>query len=186
MSVSSLPRFHLPSLSAEQGQLENIPCSFLAQTRHSPGPLIKHKPSPFQPLPFSRSFSPCTVTSSHLPQILSSFVQPLSINSTLLASLHSSRLALHPSTSFPICHGGGLIFTLGQSSESICTKHWTCYSPLPVLTERPVTSAMHTLGECPDLTVLLLFSNTPRQPLLPTVHSWAHSLWQQSLLMGQS
>lgn len=54
-----------------------------------------------------------------------------------------------------------MIFTLGQSSESICTKRRTCYSPLLVLTMRPVTSAMYTLGECPDLTVLLLFNNVP-------------------------
>lgn len=40
----SPPRF-LASFSTERGQLENIPDSFSAQTRHSPGPLIKHKPS---------------------------------------------------------------------------------------------------------------------------------------------
>ena len=47
--VSSLPPPSPPlsSLTTEQGQLENIPCSFLAQPRHSPGPLIKHKPSSF-------------------------------------------------------------------------------------------------------------------------------------------
>lgn len=76
-------------------------------------------------------------------------------------SFLDSCLVLHPSPPSPICHGGGLIFTLGQSSESICTKRRTCYSPLLVLTMRPVTSAVYTLGECPDLTVLLLFNNVP-------------------------
>lgn len=98
--VSSFP----PSLSTVQGQLENISCSFLAQTRHSPGPLIKHKLSLFQSLPFSpRSLSPCTVTFFHLLQIpsstLSSSLQPLSINSLILSlysrlSPGSSSLAL--------------------------------------------------------------------------------------------
>lgn len=143
--------FPLPSLSTEQGQLENIPFSFLAQARHSPGPLIKHKPSPF--LSFSSLFLPhsvsalsplsiCLDSSCSLSPSLPSSQQPLSINSIVSPSSHSSLLALHPSPSLPICHARGLIFTLGQSSESICTKHWTCYSLLLVLTMRPVTSAM--------------------------------------------
>ena len=174
VSVSSLFSFSLlPSLYTEQGQLENIPCSFLAQPRHSPGPLIKHKASPFLSLSSSLSHSlslhcHLSPSASHPP---SPSQQPLSIISLMLPSFHNPRLALHPPLSLPICHGGGLIFTLGQSSESICTKHRTCYSLLLVLTTRPVTSAMYTLGECPDLTVLLLFNNVPLQLLLPTVRS---------------
>ena len=66
--VFPLPPSLPPSLSTEQGQLENIRCSFLAQPRHSLGPLIKHKPSPF--LSLSSPLSPCTVTSLHLPHFL--------------------------------------------------------------------------------------------------------------------
>lgn len=67
--------------SAEQGQLEYIPCSSLAQPRHSPGPLIKHKPSSF--LDLSLSHSRCSVTSLHLPPF------------NLFPSIHPSFLLLN-------------------------------------------------------------------------------------------
>lgn len=153
VSVSSLfLTFPLPSLSTEQGQLKNIPCSILAQTRHSPGPLIKHKPSPSPSFAFSLSLGLFFSLHCHLapsashPLVLSSL--PFLLPSNLFPSvqwcfpLFTALLALHPLPSLPICHGRGLIFTLGQSSESIWTMCWTCYSLLLVLTMHSVTSAM--------------------------------------------
>lgn len=82
--------FHFSSLSTEQGQLENIPCSFLAQPRRSPGPLIKHNPFSFLSISF---FLLSALSLPSICLISSSSQQPLSIS---LPSFHSaSLLALH-------------------------------------------------------------------------------------------
>lgn len=153
VSVSSFQLCLYLSLSTEQGQLENIPCAFLAQTRHSPGPLIKHIPSPFLSFSFILSLSlslsalsPLSPSASYklsLSTLQPSFFPATSFHHFNRNSLFSRLSPVQSSlTSLPICHGGGLIFTLGQPSESICTKHRACYSLLLALGMCPVTSAM--------------------------------------------
>lgn len=74
----AIPLLSLPSVSvfiffssSERGQLENILCSFSAQTRVSQGPLIKDKPSFSLSASFLLSLflSLCSVTSLHHPYI---------------------------------------------------------------------------------------------------------------------
>lgn len=132
-------------LLLRQGQLESIP----SPTRSSQGPLIKDQPSSFLSVSFLPSSSLlCHLSSSPLHLSLSfgttllSSRQPLSIISVAPPPRLSSVPPGHLKPSSPVRHGGGLIFTLGRSSESICTKSRTCYSLLPVLTMRPVTRAV--------------------------------------------
>lgn len=146
-SFSPLSVCLLPLLPLRQGQLESIPSSFLAQTRSSQGPLIKDKPSSFLCVSFISSSSLlCHLSSSPLHPSL--FELPFSLHCNLFPSFqwrlprHSSLPPGHLAPSSPRRHGGGLISTLGRSSESICTKSRTCYSPLPVLTMCPVTRAV--------------------------------------------
>lgn len=104
----------LPSLTTEQGQLEDIPCSFLAQPRHSPGPLIKHKPSSFFCLflPLFLSLSPPALSP---PSICLTSSSPSSVSPSLLfppaTSFHQftraslfSRLLPGPSSLAPFAY----------------------------------------------------------------------------------
>lgn len=105
------PSLFLPSFSTVQGQLENIPCSFLAQTRHSPGPLIKHKPSLFlsfflPPSSLSLSaLSPLSICLACIPPNLPLpppfLPQPLSIISSLFPLF--SLLSPGPLIPRPLC-----------------------------------------------------------------------------------
>lgn len=82
------------TFSTAQGQLENIPCSSFARPRLSPGPLIKHKPSPRT---VSFCLSPCTVTSLHLLSSTLPFFRATSIHQFTCASLFS-QLSPGPSS----------------------------------------------------------------------------------------
>lgn len=142
LSVCLLP------LLLRQGQLESIPSSFLAQTRHSQGPLIKDKPS--SSLSVSSTFSLSALSPLFISiRALSHFQLPLSLftaasfhRSAGVSPRHSSLPPGHLAPASPLRHGGGLIFTSGRSSESICAKSRTCYPALPVLTMCPVTRAV--------------------------------------------
>lgn len=136
-----LPPLLLSSFSSsERGQLENILCSFSAQTRDSQGPLIKDNRPPlclprscFLPFFLSAPSAPFIIlTSLPLSTLFPSFqwrVPPFTALSRSLSPLNQSSLAL-----WPVCDGGGLIFSLGRSSESICARSPTCFPLLSVLT----------------------------------------------------
>lgn len=116
----AIPLFPLPSVSvfflfpssSERGQLENILCSFLAQTRDSQGPLIKDKPSSSLSASFRLSlFLPlCSVTSLHPPYISLSlslfshrpFLSPATLSPSFQWRLPLSQLSPEPGVSRPL------------------------------------------------------------------------------------
>lgn len=154
--------FLLSSLTTKQGQLENIPCSFLAQPGLSPGSLIKHKPfsSPSLPPPLYLSApSPLSVCLAFsLPQ------QPLSITLLMFPPLLAT-LARH-SVLRPLCLfvTAEVWYSHWDSLQSQSVQSTGLVIPLLARVNRAPRDLVFTFGEYPDLTVLLPFNNVPPEP----------------------